>query len=148
MRTAIYVAEPSTVTIRPLAPSQVSSTLYRFRHGAVGPAFGMHQLDPGIYLVLSQPALEVTGTDLVVTPLSKDKDIPPDPKAQVLASEPGATIEEVHRFLMVFKDADPPAEPAALPVVPIDDELFDDDDDDEDDLFADTSEDDDDDDDD
>src|ERR1043166_3653232 len=103
MRTAIYVAEPSTVTVRPLAPSAASATLYRFRRGAIGSAFGVHQLDPGVYLVLSELGVDVTGTDLVVTPLSKDKDIPPDPKANVLAAEPGATVAEVHKFLMVFK---------------------------------------------
>ena len=122
MRTAIYVAESSTVTIRPLAPSQASAMLYRFRRGAIGAAFGMHQLDPGVYLVLSEPAVEVTGSDLVVTPLSKDKDIPPDPKAQVLAAEPGATIPEIHKFLMVFKQADPSATSSAPPVLPPEDE--------------------------
>jgi hypothetical protein len=123
VRTAIYVAELSTVTIRPLAPSQVSATLYRFRRGAIGPAFGIHQLEPGIYLMLSEPGVEVTGNDLVVTPLSKDKDIPPAPKADVLAAEPGATIADVHKFLMVFKSADPPARESAPPVIPFEDEL-------------------------
>jgi hypothetical protein len=120
LRTAIYVAEPSTVTIRPLAPSQANATLYRFRRGAIASAFGVHQLDPGVYLVLSESAVEVTGPDLVVTPLSKDKDIPPEPKARVLAAEPGATTAEVHKFLMVFKDADPPARSSAPPVPPED----------------------------
>lgn len=127
MRTAIYAAESLTVTIRPLAPSQTSATLYRFRRGAIGPAFGTHQLDPGVYLVLSESAVEVNGTNLVVTPLSKDKDIPPAPKADVLAGDPGATIEEVHKFLMVFKDADPPVAP---PIVPVEGRvMFDDDED-------------------
>ena len=124
LRTAIYVDEPSTVTIRPLAPSQMNATLYRFRGGAGQPAFGSHRLEAGIYMVLSSAAVaaSATGSGVTITPLSKDKDIPPSPKAQVLAGEDHATIEEVHRFLMVFKQADPPAETAAPPVVPIEDE--------------------------
>jgi len=131
MRTAIYVAEPSTVTIRPRQPSPAHATLYRFRRGAGQPAFGTHQLDPGIYLVMSVGAVDVTGNGLTVTPLSEDKDIPPEPKAQVLAAEPGATTEEIRTFFQVARTADPPGTPP--PAVPVEDEPGPDDEDDEDD---------------
>jgi hypothetical protein len=112
LRTAIYVAEPSTVTIRPLAPSQTKAVLYRFRRGAGQPAFGSHQLDPGIYMVLAADAVEVTatGNGVTIIPLSKDKDKPPEPKA-LLAAEPGATLDEMNMFFLVAKDEDPPAVP-------------------------------------
>src|SRR5262245_37732271 len=135
MRTAIYVAEPSTVTIRPTAPGQTGetgATLYRFQRGAGKPALGTHQLEPGIYMVLSIGGVDVTGNGLTVTPLSKDKDIPPEPKAQVLAAEPGATPDAIARFFQVTKDADPP-DPRA-PAIPEDEPgMFDDEDDVEDD---------------
>lgn len=131
MRTAIYVAEPSTVTIRATAPGETSATLYRFQRGAGKPALGTHQLEPGIYMVLSIGGVDVTGNGLTVAPLSKDKDIPPEPKAAVLAAEPGATPDAIARFFQVTKDADPPDR---APVIAEDEPgMFDDEDDVEDD---------------
>jgi hypothetical protein len=108
LRTAIYLAEPSTVTIRPLAPSQTKATLYRFRGGAGKPAFGSHALDPGIYMVLADAMIDVTatGSGATIAPLSKDKDKPPEPKA-MLTAEPGATLDELYTFFLVAKDGDP-----------------------------------------
>lgn len=113
MRTAIYVAAPSTVTIRATDPRDSAAQLYRFQRGAGKPALGIHELEAGIYLVLSNQAVEVIGDDLTVASLSKDKDIPPEPKARVLAAEPGATMAAVCTFFGVAKDADPPAPPVA-----------------------------------
>jgi hypothetical protein len=110
MRTAIYVHEPSTVTIRATDPRDARVELSRYHQGTQA-AVGAHQLDRGIYLIVSSCAMEVTGAGLTpgvaIDIIRNDKDIPPDPKATVVALEPGATAASVIQFLTVAKDISP-----------------------------------------
>jgi len=98
MRTAIYVHEPSTVTIRAKGANEAAARLCRYNRAGNQLALGTHQLERGIYVIESRGELDVSGSHLDIVPLSNDKNIPPDPKAFV-ALEPGATAQSVQRFL-------------------------------------------------
>jgi hypothetical protein len=112
MRTLIYVHEPSTVTIHAKAARDSAALLCRYNRGAGQAASGKHQLERGIYLIVSNSVLEVSGSHLEVARLPNDKDIPPDPGLALLALEPGATASSYRAFLELAKDVsvgDPPA---------------------------------------
>ena len=105
MRTAIYVHKPSTVTIRAKNPDDARVELSRYTRAANRPAIGVHRLEAGIYQVVSRDALEVTGDDVTVEATSgSGKDIFPDPKAGVIALEPGATAQSIQEFFALAKD--------------------------------------------
>jgi hypothetical protein len=104
MRTVIYVHEPSAATIRAKDARDASALLCRYNQGVGQPAVGLHQLDPGIYMIISSGELEVSGSHLEVVVLHNDKDIPPDPKTAILALEPGATVQSIQLFLVIAKD--------------------------------------------
>jgi hypothetical protein len=106
MRTAIYVYQPTHVTFRPTGPTDVKLPLFRFQHFDERPAIGTLRLVPGIYAIASDAPVDVTGDHIEVIPLA-GKDDNPDPKARVLALEPGATAESVRDFLMIDKDVSP-----------------------------------------
>jgi hypothetical protein len=104
MRTLIYVHEPSTVTIHAKAASDAAALLCRYNQGAGQVAIGKHRLERGIYLIVSNSALEVSGSHAEVAVLHNDKDIPPDPGLTLLALEPGATASSYRAFLEIAKD--------------------------------------------
>jgi hypothetical protein len=108
MRTAIYVHEPSTVTIRAKEPGPADAKiqLCRYNQTASQMAIGTHKLEPGIYLILSSGELEVNVRSVEVEVMRNDKDIWPDPKASVVALESGACAESVKEFFTLAKDLD------------------------------------------
>jgi hypothetical protein len=96
MRTAIYVHEPTRVTIRALDERDraVELTPYRL---ATAPRLGVgaYAIGPGIYMIHSVGALVVDGAGVTVEATTDDKDPWPDPKAHLLALEPGASVASV-----------------------------------------------------
>ena len=115
MRTAIFVHEPSTVTIRAKGGGQAAARLSRYNREGNQSALGTHQLERGIYVIESRGEMDVSGSHLDIVALSNDKNIPPDPKVIVpmLPLEPGATTQSVQTFLTDAKDisiGDPPSQ--------------------------------------
>lgn len=128
MRTAIYVFEPSTVTIRAKDPGEDRVTLCRFNRRAEQVALGTRELEAGIYMILSSRGVEVSGGQISVVPLAGDKDVPPEPKAQVLGLEQGANAAAILQFFLISKGIevdDPPAQPES-PAAPDTAEITDD----------------------
>jgi hypothetical protein len=107
MRTAIYVQQPSTVTIRPTDPRDAKALLCRYNQLPEQAAAGTHKLQPGIYLVISSGPIEVHGLGTTTQIVANDKDIWPDPKATVIGLEPGATAASIQEFFTVAKDISP-----------------------------------------
>ena len=122
MRTAMYVFEPSTVTIRASDPCDDRVTLYRFNHKGEQVAQGARPLEPGVYMIVSHRPVEVSGGHISVVPLAGSKDEPPEPKAQVFNLEGGANPAAIQRFFNIFKGidvgGDPPAPADAAPPEP------------------------------
>jgi hypothetical protein len=106
MRTALYVQQPSTVTItvRVADAKAAAIKLYRYNHPGCRPAVGTHQLERGIYMVVSDGEIMVDTGDVVIEAASGDKDPLPGPRAQVVGLEPGATIESLQEFFAIAKD--------------------------------------------
>ncbi len=104
MRTVIYVHEPTTATIREQQSRDAEAVLCRYNQDASQLAVGSHRLVPGIYLIISSGEMEVSGSHLEVAVLRNDKDIPPDPKLELVALEPGATVQSLRMFLEIAKD--------------------------------------------
>jgi hypothetical protein len=100
MLTAIYIYEPSTITVRPPDSGDKSSQLYRYNQAAQ-PAVGTHKLEPGIYMIVSKCALVISTGGVEVHTVTNDKDDPPRPKVTALALEPGATADSVAKFFSV-----------------------------------------------
>lgn len=118
MRTAIFVHEPSIVTIEATNPSETTAKIYTYgsapesstdayQDPTATPAAGTHQLARGIYLVLSNGAMKVSGVQGDVQTDPTDKDDWPDPKPGVVALVPGATAASVKKFLTIAKGIAP-----------------------------------------
>lgn len=106
--TPIYVEAPTTLTIRAPKPGGVAPVLYRFRRDSEFPplpALGTHQLEPGIYLLMSASQLEVSNAGVTTHLLATDKDVPPDPSESVLAAAQ-ASPEDVQQFFASAKGLD------------------------------------------
>ncbi len=115
MRIGLYVFKPSTVTIEELvsskwaaaaAPSARPAVLAFRRPGALQ-AVGSLQLEAGIYQVLSQSPVQITGDAVQVVVVPNDKDGWPKPPPLALALEPGATEATIEGFFATAKDASP-----------------------------------------
>lgn len=132
MRTGIYVKQRTTVTVRASDPQDALVRLRRFRVETCGgdahatmrdpDAAGTHQLDAGIYLIVSRSPMQIEGESLTTQIALNDKDIFPDPGVTVLGLVPGATAAMVREFFAVTKgievgdgpeSADPDADPVA-----------------------------------
>lgn len=127
MRTGIYVQKPTTVTIRASAPQDARVQLRRFRSVTFGAdaraslrepeAVGTHQLDPGIYLIVSSSPMQITGDNLTTQVVANDKDGWPDPPAMVVglvSDATSTTLRAIQDFFAVTKGievGDGPAEP-------------------------------------
>jgi hypothetical protein len=105
LRTAIYIQQPSSVTIRSADPTDATAQLYRYKQGLIGPAIGTHLLPRGIYLVLSRGPIDVTNSAVMTAVVPRGKDIHPDLTAGVVAleAEAGATAESIQTFFLVAK---------------------------------------------
>ena|SRR5688572_20543958 len=106
MRTAIFVHQPSTVTISAENAAETTAELCRYRATAV-PAVGTHQLAPGVYLITSIGPMKVSGVQGEIEYRIADKDDWPDPKPRIVALEPGATAGSIKHFLTILKDISP-----------------------------------------
>jgi hypothetical protein len=129
-RTALYVYEPSTVTIRAKECNEPELLLCRYGRKFQRIAEGALALDGGIYLLLSSGQLDIIGGNTTITPLS-GKDVPPEPRLQVIGLEQGATAASIKQFFAVDKGidiGDPPPEPVS-PAKPDADEVADEPDD-------------------
>jgi hypothetical protein len=108
MRTALFIVQPSTVTVRAVEPRDAASELCRYQQAPV-PAIGTHQLEPGVYLITSSAPLAIDGVQGELQAQRNDKDEWPSPKLTVVALEPGATAASLREFLSVAKDLSPDA---------------------------------------
>lgn len=128
MRTGIYVQKPTTVTIRASSSADARVQLRKFRvmTSQAEPraslrdpaAIGTHQLDPGIYLVVSSQAMQIEGDGVTTQIVANDKDPWPEIAAPVVGLAVDATMASVRDFFAVTKGIevgeDPaPPEPAA-----------------------------------
>ena len=126
MRTGIYVQKPTTVTIRASAPQdarvrlrcfRVATTAADARHQREPDAVGTHQLDPGIYLIVSSSPMQVAGDNLTTQIVANDKDGWPDPPAMVVglvSDSTSTTLKAIQNFFAVTKGievTDGPAQP-------------------------------------
>lgn len=127
MRTGIYVQKPTTVTIRASAPQDARVQLRRFRIATCEtdaraglrepPAVGTHQLDPGIYLIVSSSPMQVAGDNLTMQSVANDKEDWPDPGATVVglvSDSTSTTLKAIQSFFAVTKGievTDAPAQP-------------------------------------
>jgi hypothetical protein len=105
LRTAIYIHQPSSVTIRAKDATDATAQLYRYKQGLIGPAIGTHLLPRGIYLVLSKAPIEVTNSAVMTAVVPRDKDIWPDltPGVIALEAEAEATAQSIQMFFLVAK---------------------------------------------
>ncbi len=103
MRTAFFIQELSSVTIRAEDPRDTSVELYRYQ-GTATPAVGTHKLEPGIYLIVSNGSMHVDGVHGNVQVVANNKDEWPDPPPRVVRLEAGASTASVKEFLTVAKD--------------------------------------------
>jgi hypothetical protein len=119
-RTALYVYEPSTVAIRAKDPAEAELLLYRYGRKRQQVAPGALALDRGIYMILSRGELDITGGNVHAIALASDKDVPPEPRAQVVGLEQGATPSTIQTFFEVFKgiDVDGPPVGSTVPAGP------------------------------
>jgi len=129
MRTGIYVQQPTTVTIRASSATDAYVQLRQFRLATsevdmrAQPrdplAVGTHQLDAGIYLIVSSSPIQVTGDHLTTQIVTNDKDPWPDPDGAVVGLALNATMAAVKDFFAVTKgievsdDPDPEADKPA-----------------------------------
>lgn len=104
MRTAIYVQSPTTVTVRTSDDADLNVQLHRYQ-ARLPPraAVGTFDIPVGIYLIASQGPLQVTGANVSTEVAIVDKDPWPDPPAQVVALESGATAQSVKSFFQIAK---------------------------------------------
>lgn len=138
MRTGIYVQKPTTVTIRASAPEDTRVQLRRFRvattaadarHQREPDAVGTHQLDAGIYLIVSSCPMQIEGANLTTQVVANDKNPWPDPDGVVAGLVVNATMAAIRDFFAVTKGievTDGPAQPESASGV---DKLADDPDD-------------------
>lgn len=104
MRTAIYIQSPTTVTVRTSDDADLGVQLHRYQ-ARLPPraAVGTFDIPTGIYLIASQGPIQVTGANLTTQIAIADKDPWPDPPAQVVALEAGATADSVKSFFQIAK---------------------------------------------
>jgi hypothetical protein len=79
-------------------------------------AVGTHQLDTGIYLIVSSDSMQVKGDNLTTQIVPNDKDGWPDPDVTVIGLVTGATASMIQNFFAVTKGidiGDPPPEPVS-----------------------------------
>jgi hypothetical protein len=129
MRTGIYVQKPTTVTIRASAPEDARVQLRRFRAAASAAdarhlrepdAVGTHQLDAGIYLIVSSCPMAIEGANLTTQTVANDKNPWPDPDGAVAGLVVNATMAAIRDFFAVTKGievgdaAEPPAGTARI----------------------------------
>jgi hypothetical protein len=116
MRTGIYVQKPTTVTIRASASQDARVQLRRFRaasceadaraHLREPDAVGTHQLDAGIYLIVSSGPMQVAGDNVTMQIVANDKDGWPDPPAPVIglvSESTSTTLKAIKDFFAVTK---------------------------------------------
>ncbi|HEX3758839.1 MAG TPA: hypothetical protein VHW23_09045 [Kofleriaceae bacterium] len=126
MRTGIYVEKRTTVTIRASNPQDDRVQLRRFRVETCDAdgravmrepdAVGTHQLDAGIYLIVSSSPMQIKGDDLTTQIAPNDKDTFPDPDVTVIGLVPGASAAMIQNFFAVTKGieiGDPPPQPVS-----------------------------------
>lgn len=116
MRTGIYVQKLTTVTIRASATVDAHVQLRRFGGGACEAdaraslrepeAVGAHQLDPGIYLIVSSSPMQIAGEHMTTQVVANDKDTWPDPGATVVglvSDATSTTLRAIQTFFAVTK---------------------------------------------
>jgi hypothetical protein len=129
MRTGIYVQKPTTVSIRASAPADARVQLRRFpgpgceadarAHLREPMAVGTHQLDVGIYLIVSSSPMQIAGAGVTTQIVANDKDPWPEIGATVVGLVSDATsqaVEAIRNFFAVTKGievGDPPPESTA-----------------------------------
>jgi hypothetical protein len=104
IRTALYVQEPSTVTIVAKDPRDAKAQLYRYNKGAVQPAVGTHKLQRGIYMILSKAEMSITNPNVMTVVVPREKDGWPDFTESIVALEQGADAASIQAFFQVAKD--------------------------------------------
>src|SRR5262249_59771156 len=112
MRTGIYVQKPTTVTIRASAPADARVQLRRFAGAACEAdarahlrepaAVGTHQLDAGIYLIVSSSPMQIEGDHLTTQTVANDKDPWPELGAPVIGLVSEATSQTVQAIQEFF----------------------------------------------
>jgi hypothetical protein len=113
MRTGIYVQQPTTVTIRAGSPADAYVQLRQFRLASSNAdmraqprepvAVGTHQLDTGIYLIVSSSPMQIQGDHLTTQIVANDKDPWPELGAPVVGLALNATVAAVKDFFAVTK---------------------------------------------
>lgn len=113
MRTGIYVQKPTTVTIRASAAADAYVELRQFRvvaseidaraHLRDPAAVGTHQLDAGIYLIVSSSPMQIEGDSVTTQVVANDKDPWPEIAANVVALVSGAVTASIRNFFEVTK---------------------------------------------
>lgn len=130
MRTGIYVQKRTTVTIGASTPQDARVQLRRFqvatceadaRAQREPDAVGTHQLDAGIYLIVSSSPMQIAGDNLTTQIMANDKDTWPDPGATVVglvSDATSTTLRAIQNFFAVTKGievGDDPAGPESTP---------------------------------
>lgn len=107
MRTGIYVFKPSTVTIVDTSRGPAKSALMSYRHQGTLQPIGTLHLDAGIYQVLSEAPVQITGDNISIVVIANGKDDWPTPPPHAMALEAGATEATIQAFFGAAKDASP-----------------------------------------
>ncbi|HEY0194346.1 MAG TPA: hypothetical protein VGC42_24705 [Kofleriaceae bacterium] len=107
MRTGLYVFKPTTVSIQGASSGAAKPALMAYRQqGQLQPTGTLH-LEPGIYQVLSETPVQITGDSIEVIATPSGKDQWPKPPPLAIALEPGATEATIAAFFGAAKDASP-----------------------------------------
>lgn len=111
-RTALYVTQPTILELSPNVAADKAAEIQRYpKKVSVGKANGSVSLDPGIYLIVSEAYIGVTGAHFQAEVSINDKDEWPDPPHAFISSiVPGITQESLREFFRISKAADGPTE--------------------------------------
>jgi hypothetical protein len=111
LRTVIYVPEPSTLQIQTKGKED-SLLLFHFPKGRCTVAPGPHHFDRGVYLMLSNGEVDVSGANANAVALPNTKDIPPVPQLQQIQLAAGLKTEDLARFINVVGGIEVPGDAA------------------------------------
>lgn len=107
MRTALFVAKPTTITIKACSPLDEQALLLPYASlGVTRVAIGTYPLAAGVYAILSTDKLVISGQHVEVQHTIQDKDLFPDPPSNqaVLANTTLAAVQSF--FASISKGED------------------------------------------
>jgi hypothetical protein len=113
MRTGIYVLQTTTISITTTEENRKLEQMVLTNASGAADVMALakdrrneRELTPGVYRVLSTSEIEVSGTNIEVVELPRDKDIWPDPSSAIQATLHVSSDEVRNFFPPAARDTD------------------------------------------